>query len=113
MRLIDADELITVCDIMAELNNDATSVWHQIATIVRWSPTIDDTSDSWHTETPDPFKEYLVSVVDDGGDRSFRYVTTATFFPYEDGKWIKDDDILYRVEGWKEFPKPMKKEAKK
>lgn len=42
MRLIDADKLEELCDIMAEKCSDnAESIWNQFRSTVEWSPTID------------------------------------------------------------------------
>ena len=42
MRLIDADALTELCDIMADkCDGIGESVWHQFHTTVEWSPTVD------------------------------------------------------------------------
>lgn len=42
MRLIDADKLEELCDIMAEkCDGIGKSVWHQFRTTVEWSPIVD------------------------------------------------------------------------
>lgn len=42
MRLIDADNLTELCDIMADkYDGICEGVWHQFKTTVEWSPTID------------------------------------------------------------------------
>lgn len=42
MRLIDADKLTELCDIMAEkCDGIGESVWHQFRITVEWSPTVD------------------------------------------------------------------------
>ena len=42
MRLIDADNLIGLCNIMADkCDGIGESIWNQFAETVRWCPTID------------------------------------------------------------------------
>lgn len=42
MRLIDADKLESLCDIMADkCDGIGESIWSQFRTTVEWSPTID------------------------------------------------------------------------
>ena len=41
-RLIDADKLIELCNIMADkCDGIGKSIWEQFATTVEWSPTVD------------------------------------------------------------------------
>ena len=41
-RLIDADKLIELCDIMADkCDGIGKSIWEQFATTIEWSPTVD------------------------------------------------------------------------
>ena len=41
MRLIDADKLESLCDIMADKCDGAESIWNQFKTVVEWCPTVE------------------------------------------------------------------------
>ncbi len=42
MRLIDADKLEELCDIMADkCDGTRKSIWHQFRTVVEWSPSVE------------------------------------------------------------------------
>lgn len=42
MRLIDAEKLTELCDIMADkCDGSGASIWNQFRTTIEWSPTVD------------------------------------------------------------------------
>ena len=41
MRLVDADKLIELCDIMADICDGIGAIWEQFRIAVEWSPAVD------------------------------------------------------------------------
>ena len=41
MRLVDADKLIELCDIMADICDGIGAIWEQFRIAVEWSPVVD------------------------------------------------------------------------
>lgn len=54
--------------------------------------------------------EYMVLVRDESGDSPYEYVTSAVYLmiDHDRGMWVKDDEWLYGVIGWCDFPDTCK-----
>lgn len=88
MRLIDADELIALCNMVAdEADGMGKSIWEQFATTVEWSPTVEAVPVKWIEDYLEQIHEDLDYARQDNDEEAMKRI----FWKYETIRWMVAD----------------------